>query len=211
MTSSLCTNISSVTHPTTNVVGFRARTAARSGRVTVGPKNRDIDGSVQVSIHRAVFLAAELKCIALTTFSALMTGLRRIGRVHQDQTGTSILSFVSEKLPELIKRPTGLMVALSLSDLHPLAYPRQVFQRNRSDRVLCGIHNAAADDVVDVAHMPTFPARQAFQGALSALRPLGLERAADFGVVPTKPVNFFSFVDSSIGIDGDAAATKINP
>lgn len=58
--------------------------------------------------------------------------------------------------------------------------------------------------------LPSFVARQAFQGAPGAFRPFELQRATDLGVMQTDVINFGGCIDHTIGTDRIAAAPEIN-
>jgi hypothetical protein len=56
-----------------------------------------------------------------------------------------------------------------------------------------------------------FSAREPLQKPFGFFRAFALERAPDFGIVRTKPVDLRGFVEMGIGINRDAASTEIDP
>jgi hypothetical protein len=146
----------------------------------------------------------------MTTRPTDMAGFRGIGRVYQYDCDSSILGLIGDELPKLVEGPRGMPIPLHFADMGPLSDPGQIFQSNVLLADACGLDNASTDAVVDRVHMPSLPSREAFQGALGAFRPFGLERAADFGVVGTEPFDFGRVVWHAVGIDRHTAPPEIN-
>lgn len=146
----------------------------------------------------------------MTQMVAPMTDFRGVSRIDKHQRDTSRLSLVGDKLPQLVKRPTGVAVALRLAHLRPLPNARQVFQGNLALRRMSFLDKLFADPVVDRSHVALLSPRQPFQKPLRFLRAFGLKRTPDFGIAGTHAVDLGGFVELLVGIDCDTASPEIN-
>ncbi len=146
----------------------------------------------------------------MTTGTAAVAGLRCVCWINQHDRHASVLRFISDVLSELVERPTVVLGALGLADPRPLPDAGQIFESNLPVTGRCRLDELLADSVVNRAHMPSLPARQAFQGASGALRPFGLKRAADFTVVAAELLDRSPFIDGRIGIDRDTMPAQID-
>ena len=80
--------------------------------------------SIDIPIKHATTCAGELEGMAIPLCPTLMTGLRGIGRIDQDNRDPRILRLVDQELPELIEGPTVLVVALGFTALGALPTAR---------------------------------------------------------------------------------------
>src|SRR5438128_4090289 len=128
----------------------------------MSPARSNILGGIQIRIEYATRCTDKLERVTMTTGTTAMTGLGGIGRINQYQWHAGVLRFVCDALSELGERPTVVVVALGFPALRPLPNAGQVFQGNLALGGVGRLHQAFADCVVDVAHMPSLPTRQAF-------------------------------------------------
>ena len=139
-----------------------------------------------------------------------MAGFRGIGRIDQHDRDARSLRLVGHKLPQLIERPTVVVVALRFADFRPLPDAFEVFEGNLTLGSLSLLDKLFTDRVVNRAHMTCLFAGQPFQKPFGFFRAFALERAPDFRVVGTQTVHLCGFVGPCIGIDRHTPPAKID-
>ena len=171
----------------------------------------DVHSGIPIGIHDHVAACTgKLETRAKPTMPTPMAGLRGISRINQDDRHASRLRLVRHELPQLVKRPTVVMVALSFADFRALSDAIQVLQGNLSLCGCCGRDELLTDPVVDRSHVTCLSAGEPFQKPFGFFRAFALKRTSDFGIVGTEPLDLCGFVRVLIGIHGHTPSAKIN-
>jgi len=68
----------------------------------------------------------------MPTMATEMTRLGRVGRINKHDRHARSLGLVGDKLPQLEKRPTVVVVALDLADFRALPDALQILESNLS-------------------------------------------------------------------------------
>jgi hypothetical protein len=178
----------------------------------LSPACGNVGGCIDIGVsHKATRCTDKLERLTMPTRPTTMTGLGGVGRIDEHDRHTSILRFVRHKLPQLVERPTVVLVALELADLGPLSHAGQVFQRNLSVRGLCRLDKRFADLMVDMAHMAVLSSRQPFQKPFGSQGAFPLESLPDFGIVRPNPLDFEGLIHRGVRIHCHTALSQINP
>src|SRR5205823_2478169 len=94
--------------------------------------------------------------------AAQMAGFRGKSRINQDNRHAGCLRLICYKLPQLVKAPTLVAVALRLARPGTLAYARQILQGNLPLGHVGRCDDLLTDAVVHRSHMTLLSARQPF-------------------------------------------------
>src|SRR5712691_725757 len=148
----------------------------------------DVHSGIPIGIHDHVAACTgKLETRAKPTMPTPMAGLRGISRINQDDRHASRLRLVRHELPQLVKRPTVVMVALSFADFRALSDAIQILQGNLSLCGCCGRDELLTDPVVDRSHVTCLSAGEPFQKPFGFFRAFALKRTSDFGIAGTEP------------------------
>jgi len=158
--------------------------------------------------------AKESRLIRTVSFihtTTYRTGARGITGINFKDRNPGLLSLVSYKAFELIKRPAMQTVSLSAPNRHPLADPGQIFQGYRSIRVLRFFNNLLADTVVYVFTKPAFFTRKFFELAPRRFGSHFLKLFSKTSISTPKIINFRTAEGLTIGIGRKINNSQVNP
>ena len=172
------------------------------------PKSSNIICRIPISItlqsavttvkHFAIAIRLPFFWVDVMTTAA---SLRGVSGWYKNNRNSSQDSFVSNKHPELIKRPIVRSSPLSFATglgIERLANIGQVLKRQCSSFCLSFVHQLPADAVVDIFLKPGFFPREPLEESLRPSCAFGLKRCPDSGVAVTSSLQLVA-VPSPIG------------
>jgi len=142
--------------------------------------------------------------------TAARTGLGSIPRVDQFNQDAGNLSFVGNKLTELIESPRMVAAPLAMSNLCPLPDAIQIFQGNQARGAFSLRHQLLADYVVGILSKVGLSTREFSEMSFSRFRSLALERCLEFISFLSNLIYLLSRVKLAIAINGKVNDTEVN-
>ncbi len=184
----------------------------------------DVQRTIEISIATPATYGIGTGKTFAVSLAHVQTGvahLRGVGRRHKMQHNTGILRLVRHKRPQLVKRPTVAVAALTLAPgllIGALTNTRQVFQSDGSLRLQRGRNQILADLMVGLALKTSFPPRQPCQklptstsSASRAFRGFFLERSPQPAIAIAYRCQVLSTPVLIIAGVGNIGTSQINP
>jgi len=186
------------------------------------PKKGNVARAVEIGIPMpATELAVKALAVSVRASRlgvdppALVARLRRMGRRNRHQRNASDIGLVSQKLPELIKRPAIAAAALRFGTrlaVGPLANAAQVLQRQSSVLLPGAIDQRARDLVVDGALVASLPPGEPSQEPGNAPGALaGLQRRPSAGEAVADGLQALTAPRFALACGGNVAAAEVHP
>ena len=152
-------------------------------------------------------LTAPIAFVNLPTLAAFLAGVLGINQLYRD---TSKQALVFQELPQLVESPISVSGSLLLANPGPRANAFQVFNGNRSMRVLCKINQPPTDAVIHIPLKPGLSPRKLFEPALGGLCPHRLQDVPAALIPPAFLFYLTGTLDHAVAGDNDVGDTHID-
>ncbi len=183
----------------------------RNCRLVYAALASDVNRRVEIGVGRMFALATYKFRLALAvgfgTVTALGASSASVSRIDSDHRNSVQLAFVSDKLPQLFKRPTAHFCALRPPKQCPVTDAIEVFNGDTASSVFGENDECFADAVVDVSAKPSFLVANFLHGPASILSGstftashLASERPSDVEIL--LPGRFDVFTGNMLSIAG---------